>query len=231
MPTLLIGNKNYSSWSLRPWLLATQAGIPFTERKLSLNFQPGSPFKQDVAKHSPAGRVPVWLDDDGFAVWDTLAIAETLAERHPDKQLWPAAPQARARARSVCAEMHSGFTQLRTHCPMNLELSAPELGARLLREHPGIATDLQRIDTMWAGLLQAHGGPFLFGARFTIPDAYFAPVCARIRGYGLPVSAPVAAYVDHVFALPSMQAWVRDALAEHEFLIEDEPYRTKPDWA
>jgi glutathione S-transferase len=227
MPTLYIGNKNYSSWSLRPWLLLTQAGIPFTERKLSLNFAAGSPFKQAVAQHSPAGRVPVWVDDDGFAVWDTLAICETLAERHPDLALWPADAHARARARSVCAEMHSGFTGLRSHFPMNLEAHLPEVGARVLAAQAAAQVDLQRIDTMWRELLAAYGGPFLFG-RFSIADAFFAPVCARIRSYALPVSPPVAAYVERVFALPAMQAWVAEALAEHEFLSEDEPYRTSP---
>lgn len=230
MPTLYIGNKNYSSWSLRPWLLARQAGIPFTERRLSLDFAPGSAFKAEVARHSPAGRVPVWVDDDGFAIWDTLAIAETLAERHPALQLWPAEARDRARARSVCAEMHSGFSALRTHCPMNVELQAPELGARILREHPAVATDLQRIDAMWSELLEVHGGPFLFGARATVPDAYYAPVVLRLRSYGLPVSAPVAAYIEHQLAQPALHAWVTEALTEQEFLAEDEPYRQAPAW-
>jgi len=220
---LYIGNKNYSSWSLRPWLLMTQAGIPFEEIKLRLSFDAASDFKKALAGISPAGRVPV-LVDEGFAVWDTLAIAEYLAEKYASKALWPTQPLARARARSLCAEMHSGFGALRNHCPMNIEASLPEVGRRILAEQPDVAGDLARIVGMWEHQLDEHSGPFLFGS-FGIADAYFAPVCTRIRTYGLPVSERAAAYVERVFALPAMQAWVRDACAEHDFLDFDEPYR------
>jgi len=223
---LYIGNKNYSSWSLRPWLLLTQAGIPFEEVKLRLSFEADSEFKRRLAAVAPSGRVPV-LVDEGFAVWDTLAIAEYLAEKYASKQLWPAQPLARARARSLCAEMHSGFGALRNHCPMNIEASLPEVGARVLAEQPEVVADLARIVGMWQQQLDEHGGPFLFGA-FSIADAYFAPVCSRIRTYGLPVPARIAAYVEHIHALPAMQAWVRDACAEHDFLDFDEPYRRVP---
>ena len=223
---LYIGNKNYSSWSLRPWLLMTQTGIQFEEIKLRLGFDEGSDFKKALAGLTPAGRVPV-LVDEGFAVWDTLAIAEYLAEKYPSKALWPAQPLARARARSLCAEMHSGFGALRNHCPMNIEASLAEVGQRLLAEQPDVGRDLQRITQMWEKQLDEHGGPFLFGA-FSIPDAYFAPVCSRIKTYALPVPARVAAYVERIHALPSMQSWTRDAKAEHDFLDVDEPYRTQP---
>ena len=223
---LWIGNKNYSSWSLRPWLLMTHADIAFEEIKLRLSFTADSEFKRRLAAISPAGRVPV-LVDDGFAVWDTLAIAEYVADKFPAKPLWPLNAKARARARSLCAEMHSGFQALRASCPMNIEASLPEVGARLLRDDAALRADLARINTMWQQQLGASGGPFLFGA-FSIADAYFAPVCARIRGYALPVPADVAAYVDRIFALPAMQRWVADALAEHDWLIEDEPYRAPP---
>ena len=222
---LYIGNKNYSSWSLRPWLLLTQFAIPFEEIKLRLNFDADSPMKKALAGITPSGLVPV-LVDEGFAVWDTLAIAEYLAEKYAAKSLWPSQPLARARARSLCAEMHSGFGALRNAFPMNIEASLPDIGAKLLAEQPAAARDLARIVQMWEKQFDENGGPFLFGSAFSIPDAYFAPVVTRIATYGLPVPPRVAAYVQHILALPSMQAWIRDARAEHDFLDFDEPYRT-----
>jgi glutathione S-transferase len=222
---LYIGNKNYSSWSMRPWVLLTQAGIPFDEVMLRFDsFAPDSTFKAELARHSPTGRVPL-LVDDGFAVWDTLAIAEYLAERFPDKPLWPADAKARARARSVCAEMHSGFGALRSHFPMNIEAALPEVGERLLREQPAVRADLERLVQMWSELLQQHGGPLLFGG-FTIADAYFAPVVMRLLTYRLPLPPQIAAYVQRVRALPGVDAWCRGALAEHDFRQFEEPYRT-----
>lgn len=221
---LYIGNKNYSSWSMRPWVLMTHAGIAFEEVKLRLSFTEGSEFKKTVATVSPAGRVPVLVDRD-LAVWDTLAIAEYLAERFPDRRLWPDDVKQRANARSVCAEMHAGFSALRNHCPMNIEASMPEVGQRVLAEQPQVRQDLERIVQMWSQLLEQHGGPFLFG-RFTNADAYFAPVCMRIRTYALPVPVAVSAYVQRVWDVPAVQAWVKDALAEQDFLPFDEPYRT-----
>lgn len=222
---LYIGNKNYSSWSLRPWLLMRQAGIAFDEFRLRLSFEGDSLFKQALAKVAPTGKVPV-LVDDGFAVWDTLAIAEYLAEKFPALALWPTDPKARARARSLCAEMHSGFAALRSHCPMNIEAELPEVGARLLNDEPAVGQDLARIAQMWQQQLGEGGGAFLFGG-FGIADAYYAPVCARIKTYALPVPADVGAYVDRIFALPAMQQWVAEARAEHDFLPFDEPYRSQ----
>jgi glutathione S-transferase len=222
---LYIGNKNYSSWSLRPWLLMKHAGIAFEEVPLRLDFDAASPFKTALAAVAPSGKVPV-LVDDGFAVWDTLAIAEYLAEKFPGKALWPDATQARARARSLCTEMHGGFQSLRGACPMNIEADLPEVGAQLLRDDPGLAQDLTRIDNMWTQQLAASGGPFLFGA-FSIVDAYYAPVVTRIRTYALPVAPAAAAYVERIFALPAMQQWVAAARAEHDFLPFDEPYRSQ----
>ncbi|WP_298827889.1 glutathione S-transferase family protein [uncultured Piscinibacter sp.] len=222
---LFIGNKNYSSWSMRPWVLMTQAGIPFDEVKIRFDaFTPGSSFKTELAKHTPAGRVPV-LVDDGFTVWDTLAIAEYLAERFPDKPLWPEDAKARARARSVCAEMHAGFGALRSHFPMNVEARLPEVGARVLAEQPAVRGDLARIVSMWSELLQQHGGPMLFG-RFGIADAYFAPVVMRLTTYAPPLPSAIAEYMQRVRALPGVAAWVKDALAEQDFLDFEEPYRT-----
>ena len=221
---LYIGNKNYSSWSMRPWVLLTQAGIAFEEVKIRFDaFTPESKFKTELARQTPAGRVPV-LVDEGFAVWDTLAIAEYLAERFPDKQLWPIDRRARARARSVCAEMHAGFGALRSHFPMNVEARLPEIGARVLAEQAGVRADLARIVQMWGELLRENGGPLLFGG-FSIADAYFAPVVMRLVSYGVPVPPEIADYMARVQALPGVAAWVRDALAEQDFLDFEEPYR------
>ena len=225
MLELYIGNKNYSSWSMRAGVLLRQAAIPFSEVKVRFDsFAAGSTFKDHVDRVSPAGRVPV-LVDDGFAVWDTLAIAEYLAEKFPDKQLWPKDVKTRARARSVCAEMHSGFTALRGHCPMNIEASLPHIGALGWRDKPAVRTDVQRIVAMWTELLDEHNGPMLFG-EFSIADAYFAPVCMRLKGYGLPVPQHITDYIGRVCALPGVKAWIDDALAEHDFVEFDEPYRT-----
>jgi glutathione S-transferase len=223
---LVIGNKNYSSWSMRPWVLMKQLGLPFQERKLRFDFTPGSAFYAEVSQLSPAGKVPL-LVDDGLVVWDTLAITETLHERYPQAGVWPADAVARARARSLVAEMHSGFGALRQHCPMNIEAQLPEVGARVLNEQPGVARDLARIQQMWAEQLQTTGGPMLFG-RFCAADAFYAPVAMRIRSYGLPVDAVCQAYIERLVALPGVAAWIEDALAEHHFIAEDEPYRSAP---
>ena len=222
---LYIGNKNYSSWSLRPWLLLTHEGIPFEEVRLRLSFDDGSPFKNALAAVTPSGRVPV-LVDEGLAVWDTLAIAEYLAEKHTARPLWPAQAQQRARARSLCAEMHSGFGALRNACPMNIEASLPEVGRRVATEWPDVAADLRRIDAMWSEQLEASRGPFLFG-EFGIVDAYYAPVCSRVRTYALPLGAAALAYVERIHALPAMREWCAAARDEHDFIADDEPYRQR----
>ena len=161
-------------------------------------------------------------------VWDTLAIAEYLAEyaaeHFPVHALWPRDQAARARARSLCAEMHSGFSALRSACPMNIEASLPDVGASVLAEQPAVVADLARLVAMWQGALAASNGPFLFGG-FGIADAYFAPVCARLRTYALPLPADLAAYVDRVFTSPGVVAWVQGALAEQTYLDFEEPYR------
>ncbi len=225
MLKLYIGNKNYSSWSMRPWVLLKQAGIPFHEEMVRFDsFDADSAFKKTIQSISPVGRVPV-LVDDGLAVWETLAIVEYLAEKFPDKQLWPKDAKARARARSVCAEMHSGFSALRSHCPMNIEASLPQVGALGWRDKPAVRADVQRIVSMWTELLEQHQGPMLFGD-FSIADAYFAPVCMRLKNYALPVPGHITDYVRRVCALPGVKAWIDDALAEKVFVDFDEPYRT-----
>ncbi len=224
MLKLYIGNKNYSSWSMRPWVLMRQAGIAFEEVMVGFDsFDPGSQFKSKVQTITPVGKVPVLVDGD-LAVWDTLAIAEYLAESFPDKQLWPVERQARARARSICAELHAGFGPLRSNCPMNIEASLPDVGRLIWRDKPGVRADVARLVAMWEELLAAHGGPMLFGA-FSIADAYYAPVCMRLATYALPVPAGISAYIDRVRALPGVAHWIDGALAEQTFLDFEEPYR------
>jgi len=226
MLKLYIGNKNYSSWSMRPWVLLKQAGIVFEEVRVRFDsFEADSEFKRAISAVNPTGKVPVLVDGD-LVVWDTLAIAEYVAETHPDKNLWPADPKARARARSVCAEMHSGFTALRGNCPMNIEANLADAGALIWRDKAGVRTDVQRLVDMWSALLEEHGGPMLFGD-FTVADAYFAPVCMRLHSYALPIPAPIKAYVDRVRALPGVKAWIDEALAEKDFLDFEEPYRLR----
>ena len=228
MLKLYIGNKNYSSWSMRPWVLLQQAGIAFQEVMVRFDsFAADSTFKRQLLALNAAGRVPVLVDTDRspeLVVWDTLAIAEYLAEQFPDKGLWPKDPAARARARSVCAEMHSGFGALRANCPMNIEADLSRVGQLIWRDKPEVRRDVERIVSMWRGLLEDHGGPMLFGA-FGIADAYFAPVCMRLSAYALPVPAEIKAYVDRVRALPGVKAWIDGALAEQDFLDFEEPYR------
>jgi glutathione S-transferase len=218
---LVIGNKNYSSWSMRPWVLMKHFGLPFEEVMVNLDT---SEFTRRIGTLSPAGRVPVLLDGD-LAVWDSLAIAEYLADKFPQHALWPRDARARARARSVCAEMHSGFGALRTHFSMNIEARLPEVGERVLAAEPAARADVERVTALWEDALAASGGPFLFG-EFTIADAFFAPVATRLQTYGLPAPAAATAYMARLLADPGVAAWVRDALDEKHFLKTAEPYRT-----
>ncbi|MDB5930900.1 MAG: Glutathione S-transferase, N-terminal domain protein [Polaromonas sp.] len=227
MLKLYIGNKNYSSWSMRPWVLLRQAGIPFEEIVVRFDsFDEGSDFRKQISTVSPVGKVPV-LDDDGLRVWDTLAIAEYLAERFPEKNLWPPGVQVRARARSVCAEMHSGFAALRGACPMNIEADLRDTGALIWRDKPAVRADVARLVGMWRELLAGHEGAMLFGD-FCIADAFFAPVCMRLKSYALPVPEDIAAYIGRLSALPGVKEWIDGALAENDFREFEEPYRLKP---
>ena len=226
MLKLYIANKNYSSWSMRPWVMLRQAGIDFEEVMVPFGentFTAGSSFKQAVLAISPGGRVPV-LVDDGFAIWDTLAIAEYAAEKFPDKQLWPQDLKARARARSLCAEMHAGFGALRSACPMNIEADLSQTGAIVWRDQAAVRSDVARIVAMWTELLEQHKGPMLFGD-FSIADAYFAPVCMRLKTYALPVPEAITGYINRVCTLPAVKQWMEEALAEKDFVVADEPYR------
>ena len=224
MLKLYIGNKNYSSWSMRPWVLLRQADIAFEEIIVRFDsFDCSSSFKQTMADVTPVGKVPA-LVDDGFVVWDTLAITEYVAEKFPAKALWPQGMQARARARSVCAEMHSGFGALRSACPMNIEADLSACGALVWRDKAAVRADVARIVAMWSELLEQSKGPMLFG-EFTAADAHFAPVAMRLRTYALPVPPDITAYIDRLCALHGVKAWMDDALLENDFRDFEEPYR------
>ncbi|WP_270174875.1 glutathione S-transferase family protein [Diaphorobacter sp. ED-3] len=226
MLQLYIGNKNYSSWSMRPWVLLRQAGIAFEEVPVRFDsFDANSQFKRQLKAVTPVAKVPVLVDGD-ITVWDSLAIAEYLAEQHPDKHLWPQDKAARARARSVVAEMHSGFGALRSHCGMNIEARLPEVGEIVWRDQPAVRADVQRLVDMWSELLDQHGGPMLFG-QFSIADAFYAPVCMRLATFALPVPGHITAYVQRVQQLPGVKAWIDGALAEQDFVPFDEPYRAR----
>ena len=209
---LVIGNKNYSSWSLRPWLALTEAGIAFEERRIVLD-QPQT--KVEILRHSPSGKVPCLIDGE-LVVWDSLAICETANERYAGGALWPADADARARARAVSAEMHSGFAALRTHMPMDIRSRDPERGASA-QQRTDVATDIARIQAIWSDCLERRGGPLLFGA-FSIADASFAPVVTRFRTYGVELPAPLARYAETVLGLKAMQRWVEAAAAETEVI-------------
>ncbi|HVY50483.1 MAG TPA: glutathione S-transferase family protein [Devosia sp.] len=204
MLALHIANKNYSSWSLRPWVLMKTLGIPFEER-LHV-FPSDGPSYPEFSRFSPTGFVPV-LDDGAIKVWDTYAITLHLAESHPE--IWPAELSARSWARSAAAEMHSGFGTLRNRCGMNVGIRArtPELT-------PGLAADLARLDRLWADGLDRFGGPFLAGQMFTAADAFFCPVAFRVQSYNLPLAERSRRYVEQLLALPAMQEWYRAGIAE-----------------
>jgi glutathione S-transferase len=208
--TLVIGNRNYSSWSLRPWLAMKQAGIAFDEERILLD-RPDT--KQQILRRSPSGRVPC-LIDGALAVWDSLAICEYVNERYAGGGLWPGDIAQRARARAVAAEMHSGFAALRANMPMDIRGHYPGKGATA-RELPDVRADIDRIHALWTDCLAASGGPFLFGA-FSIADAFYAPVVTRFRTYATALPARLADYSEAVFALPAMQTWVAAARAEPE---------------
>ncbi|WOD17824.1 glutathione S-transferase family protein [Paraburkholderia kirstenboschensis] len=204
---LLIGDKNYSSWSMRPWLLFKHFGIAFDEVLIHLD-QPGT--NAAVLAHAPngPGKIPCLIDDAGLAVWDSLAIAETLAERFPQHALWPRDPAARAHARSVSAEMHSDFGELRSNMWMNIRASFPGKNGK-----PGVLADIARIEAIWRNCLDTYGGPFLFG-EFTIADAMYAPVAMRFNTWQPALSETSSGYVRRIKAVPAVKAWIDDALSE-----------------
>jgi len=218
--TLVIGNQNYSSWSMRPWVLMRELGIPFEEAKLRFN---SVEWQESIARWSPSGLVPVlWRGEQ--SVWDTLAIMETLAEWYPGHGVWPADPAARAFARSACAEMHAGFRDLRSSMPMNIRSSHPGKGMTAATR-----ANIERIESLWASGRErfGRGGAFLCGA-FSAVDAMYAPVVMRFATYAVPLSEGSARYCEAMRAAPGVRAWVEAALQEKEFVADDEPYATAP---
>jgi glutathione S-transferase len=207
-PVLVVGNKNYSSWSLRAWLAMKVLGLPFREVRIPLY---GPESKRALLEYSPAGKVPCLVDGE-VRVWDSLAILEYLAERHP--ALWPADAALRARARSISAEMHSGFAHLRQHMCMNIRKRHPGKGRT-----PEVLAEIARIVALWSDAR----GPFLFGA-FGAADAMYAPVVLRFRTYAVELPPVCRAYADAVLALPALQLWMRDAERETESLPQFELY-------
>ncbi len=213
--TLVIGNKNYSSWSLRPWIALKVAGIPFEEVLIPL-YEPGS--AEQIAKYSPAGKVPVLRDGD-ITIWESLAILEYLAEKFPAAGLWPEDVRARSHARTVANEMHAGFAPLRRACTMNFWLPPKK------RDFPPeVIANVQRIDALWADCRARFGqrGPFLFGA-FGAADAMYAPVVARFFNYAIDVSASSRAYMEAMMALPAWKEWRAAALKEPWVMQHNEP--------
>jgi len=218
--TLVIGNKNYSSWSMRPWVLLTELGIAFEERRLRFD---SDEWDAGIGRWSPSGLVPVlWRGE--AAVWDSLAIMETLAEWYPDKGVWPSEPAARAFARSAAAEMHAGFRELRAKMPMNIRASLPGKGSA-----PEVRADIERIQHLWreARTRFGSGGDFLFG-HFCAADAMFAPVVMRFATYDVPCGRTAVRYCEAVKSSRGVRAWVDAASLETEFVAADEPYAQPP---
>ena len=217
LPVLVIGNKNYSSWSLRPWLLLSHFGVAFEEVRLPLDTPQ---FAAEVGRHSPTGKVPA-LHDDDVHVWDSLAICEYANERWLDGRGWPAERGQRALARAAAAEMHSGFTALRTQLPMNSRRQPDGY-----RWDEAAQRDIDRVQALWRELRGAHGagGDFLFGP-FGIVDAMFAPVAIRFDGYGVAVDDTAAAYMQALFALPALREWRQAAAQESEHVAATDALR------
>ena len=213
MPTLVIANKNYSSWSMRPWVAAVAFDIPFKEVRVLLD-QPET--ANEIARYTGSGRVPVLLDGD-IAIWDSLSICEYLAEQFPDRHLWPARTDARAIARSICAEMHSGFTGLRTAMSMDIRGRHPGKGRTAEAQ-----ADIARVCEIWEECLSQFGHhQFLFGD-FSIADAFYAPVVMRFKTYGVALAPALQAYCDRMLAHPAVARWVEEAMAETEIAAAHE---------
>jgi glutathione S-transferase len=215
---LVIGNKNYSSWSMRPWLLLTRFGIPFETVQIWL-YQPDT--WEQIKRYSSSGLVPCLIDGER-RIWDSLAIVEYLAEKFPKQPLWPRDPDARATARAVTAEMHAGFTELRRHMPMNIRNRYPGKG-----RNDAVDRDIGRIQALWDECLQrfGSGGKYLFG-EFCIADAFYAPVVFRFATYDVKLSGAAAGYVERMLATPALQQLAREAAGEgHALPVYDELYR------
>ena len=214
--TLVVGNMNYSSWSMRPWVLMKHLGIPFEQVKLRFHTKE---WDAQIARWSPSGLVPVlWRGEQ--AVWDSLAIMETLHEWHPGKGVWPKDEAARAFARSIAAEMHSGFRDLRSNMPMNIRASHPGKGM-----NPAVRANIDRIEALWTEARQRFGaaGPFLFG-EFCAADAMYAPVVMRFATYAVGLSPEAAKYCEAMREATGVRAWIEESSKETEVVADDEPH-------
>ncbi|XXK32345.1 glutathione S-transferase [Rhodobacteraceae bacterium nBUS_24] len=236
---LYVGNRNYSSWSMRPGVLLRAFDIPFEEKLIRFDsFAPDSQLKKTAPTLTPTGNVPILIDSDvqsrrgaPLVINDTLSIFEYIAEKYPDLSLWPNDVALRTQACNLCAEMHSGFTALRNHCAMNIGPDLSQAGAIIWRDQPSVRADVARIEAAWAECMELSGGPFLCGG-FSAVDAYFAPVVMRLKYYGLPVSQQTTqSYISAVCVHPAVNAWVDQAIATAEFLSFEEPYRLAADAA
>ena len=236
---LYVGNRNYSSWSMRPGVLLRAYDIPFEEKLIRFDsFAPDSQFKKTALALSPTGNVPILIDGDvqnrrgaPLVINDTLSIFEYIAEKYPDLSIWPSDLALRTQARNLCAEMHSGFNALRNHCPMNIGPDLSHAGAIIWRDQPRVRADVARIEAAWAECLDLSGGPFLCGG-FSAVDAYFAPVVMRLKYYGLPTSLETTqSYISSVCDHSAVRAWVDQAIATAGFFTFEEPYRLATDAA
>ena len=225
MMQLYIANKNYSSWSMRPWLVLKAFDLAFEEIQLNFPCERGEgDFKQRVLEINPNGKVPVLIDHD-LMLWDSLAICEYLAERHPDQHLWPQDVRQRARARCIAAEMHSGFSSLRNACGMNIRAHLADVGKRLWQDNAELRQDVARIEQIWSERPEVNG--FLCGD-FSIADAFYAPVVTRLMTYALPVNESTRQYMHTMLQHPAMQLWMEGALQEQAWVNYLESYQQQP---
>lgn len=224
MYTLYIGNKNYSTWSMRPWVVLKYFDIPFQEQLIRFDsFDANSTFKRTILPINPYGTVPVLIDNT-LHVTDSLAICEYLAEKHSNLSLWPKESQIRAKARSLVAKMHSGYPAIRNYLPMNIEASFPEIGQIILRDHPEVKKEIEFFDQDISAYLTQANGSYLFGA-FSIADAFYAPMCIRLKNYHIKTSERLSCYIETIYNTKGVKEWINEALKENDFIAMDEPYR------
>ena len=224
--TLYIGNKNYSTWSMRPWVVLKYFDIPFNEKLIKFDsFADDSLFKRTMLSVSKYGTVPILIDDD-LVISDSLAICEYLAEKHNDLALWPTDSKKRAIARSFVAKMHSGFQAIRHYLPMNIEAELPEIGQIILRDHQDVKNEIMFLDELLSSLLTSKNsdGDYLFG-NFSIADGFYAPLCLRLKNYHIATSSVLSDYIDTICNTKGVKDWIADALQEQSFVAMYEPYR------
>ncbi|WP_392564065.1 glutathione S-transferase [Orbus wheelerorum] len=222
--TLYIGNKNYSTWSMRPWVVMKYFDINFDEKLIRFDsFANDSLFKQTILPINPYGTVPVLINDD-TTITDSLAICEYLAENHQNLALWPKDPKQKAIARSIVAKMHNGYLHIRNHLPMNIEASLAQIGQIILRDHLDVKNEIKFFDEQISSILAKSNGKYLFGD-FSIADAFYAPMCLRLKTYQIPTSNHLNRYIETIYQTKGISDWIAEALLEKDFIPMDEPYR------